>query len=56
MVIFVQIEGDDKGKEVEVVEEGPYDLRIRNVSNGFVFSISIRDFQRCYKRKENDNG
>jgi len=50
--IFVQVEGEGKGTEVEVISEKSGSLVLRNLNNNFEYGISIRSFELGYKAKE----
>lgn len=55
MDVFIQTEGNSKGNEVEVIKEDAKNLTVRSIATDFIYSVSLRASQRCYKRKENDN-
>jgi len=50
--IFVQVEGDGKGTEVEIIKEDGRGLVLRNLENKFEYRISLRSFWKGYKEKE----
>jgi len=50
--IYVQVEGDGKGAEVEVVHESRRGLTLRNLNNNFEYRISLRSFEKGYKEKQ----
>jgi hypothetical protein len=53
--IFVQKEGNGVGNEVELVKEQGNDVILCSIKTRFVYSLSTRDFQKMYERKEDAN-
>jgi len=50
--VYVQVEGDGKGAEVEVAHESRQGLILRNLNNNFEYRISLRSFERGYREKQ----
>lgn len=52
--IFIQIEGNGKGTEVEVIKETNNEVVVCSIKTGFVYSVTSYDFAKMYSGKGND--
>jgi len=50
--IFVSVEGSSKGREVELIKENGHDVVVKALDTNFIFFVSINDFKRCYRRRD----
>jgi len=50
--IFVSIEGLSRGREVELIKENGHDVVVKTLDTNFIFFVSINDFKRCYRRRD----
>lgn len=55
METFVQKECDGKGNEVEVIREHRNLITLRNIKTGFIYFVSLRNFQKKYEAKNVEN-
>ncbi len=51
--IFIQVDGNDSGKEVVVVKEGESRVYLERLDNKFRYFASVENFKKHYKEKKN---